>query len=48
MIEEINKEKERHEKMLNVKIEDKRMRKLFDVSVMTPSTLDTLLRHIGL
>lgn len=35
MIEEINKEKQRTERLLNLKIEDKRIAKSFDVSTIS-------------
>lgn len=46
MIEDLQKEKERQEKILSVKIEDKRMSKAFDVSIITPQTLEGLLKFI--
>lgn len=45
-MQEIEKEKERLEKMNNIKIEDKRMTKEFNVSIITERTLEGLLRFI--
>jgi hypothetical protein len=47
-MEEISKEKERLEKQNNIKIEDKRMAKEFNVSIITDKTIEGLLRFIQL
>jgi hypothetical protein len=46
LLEEIAKEKERAAKMMNVKIEDKRMSKPFDVSIISPQTIEGMLNYI--
>lgn len=46
MIEDIKKEKEKIDRTLNVKIEDKRMSKPFDVSIITEKTVESLLKFI--
>ena len=48
MIEDIQKEKEQYEKMLKVKIEDKRMTKPLDVSIISAQTIEGLLKFIQL
>lgn len=48
MISDLNKEKEKYEKMLSVKIEEKRMSKPFDVSMINPETIEALLKFIQL
>ena len=46
IIEDIQKEKERHEKMFNVKIEEKRMSKPFDVTLISATTIEGLLKYL--
>lgn len=46
MLEDIQKEKAQFERMTTVKIEEKRISKPFDVSIITPSTIEGLLKYI--
>ena len=48
MLTELNKEKEKYERMLSVKIEEKRMSKPFDVSMINPEAIEALLKFIQL
>lgn len=48
MLEDLAKEKERAAKMMRVKIEDKRMSKAFDVSIISEQSIEGLLKYIQL
>ncbi len=48
ILRDLTMEKERHEKIMLGKIEDKRMSKAFDVSIITAQTVEALLKYIQL
>lgn len=43
ILEELQKAKERQEKLSKIKIEDKKLNKAFDVSLINPRTLEALI-----
>ena len=45
---DLNKEKEKYERMLKVKIEEKRMSKGFDVSIINKEAIEAILKFIKL
>lgn len=46
LLADLNKEKEKYEKMLKVKIEEKRMRKGFDVSIINKDAIEAIFKYI--
>ncbi|TNV73513.1 hypothetical protein FGO68_gene1504 [Halteria grandinella] len=48
LIEELGKAKERQEKLGNIKIEDRKLNKAFDVSLVNSHTIDALLQYLQL
>jgi hypothetical protein len=47
LLEELAKVKEREEKLMKVKIDDKKFNKNFDVSLINPHTVDCLLQYLN-
>lgn len=48
LIEELGKAKERQERMGSIKIEDRKLNKPFDVSLVNSHTVDALLQYLQL
>lgn len=47
MLEELAKAKEREEKLMKVKIDDKKFNKNFDVSIINPRTVEAMLQFLN-